>query len=1670
MKRLLALITSLLIASASIAQQPDYKELMDDPTVNFYDVVRAAEAHFAKIDKSAKGSGWKGFARWVAANEYKFYPSGDRSNVDPFFTTKAYQTFLSNNGGLPQLSSFTAGWNELGPATIDSITGHYSAGLGRLEDVYVDPANSNLIYIGSRSGGFWKTNDGGNTWAGTTDYLFATGVNAIAVSPTNPDSVLINIRNAQNGTSHGLYRSADGGSSWTISNFEPTAVGFGGLGTNFKIYEVAYHPLVANTVFVGTNKGIYRSTDNLATWTRLLNSAEITEIEFHPTNASIVYLTDTRSSNGNRDYVYRSTDGGASYSLSNQVPGNNNKSARISVSPACASCLYFASTDGVWRSTDEGQNFTFLSTPSESCNGFAVSDVDTTVMVYGYLNLETSSDGGQSFSQASNWYLGSSSHGSGTLQQKFDNTSFYVHADLRKARSVNGVLYVCTDGYLAKSSDSGNTWQLLSEGVPTRENYRLGISQSNHFRTMIGSQDNGSSIATEQGWVEFYGADGMEGIIHPLNDDWMMSSVQYGSRRRTLNGGLTQSSANPPGQGGEGDWIAPLTYDPNHHMRVYNFTDSIFVSEDFASSWTYRGVPAGFSGAIDLAEIAQNNSDIMVITRSSNIEKSTDGGASFTDIGGGLPNYSITDIAFDPNDDDVIIATFARYQNDNSKVWITTDGGSTWSNITSNLGNLPIRSVVIDHTDSSNIYLGAEIGVYTKSMNGTTWSLYNPNLPNMSVRELEINFGSNTLKAATWGRGLWEYGLVDRLDYPAVTYTTITDVPTTTTPAANINQFVTSEISYDNTLTSVWCEWSVGSPTFGNAIAMSNTSDSTWLSDTYLPNVAPGTDLYFKVFAVGSNNDTTETYKFMYNAQAAVPDVTPPVAICQNDTIFLNAAGMASITASDIDGGSFDNSGTPTLAASATSFTCANLGNNTVTITVTDSVGLTDNCTATVTVLDTLAPTAVCQAATVYLNSSGVATISPASINNSSSDNCSTPTLSIAPATLNCGNTGVNSVTLYATDASGLIDSCSASVTVMDTLAPTMVCQNATVYVDSSGTAALSVAMVDNGSSDNCGTPTLSLSSTALSCAAPGTQTVQLYGVDSAGNTDSCTATITVLDTIAPTIANCPGNQSIPTNSAGCMATATWNLPTASDNCQGAVLTSTHNSGDAFPQGTTSVSYTAVDSAGNSAGCTFDITITNSLLVVLDSVSDAACFDSLSGQAFITASGGMPTYTYDWDHDGTGDLDDAANQSGLGAGTYNLSVTDANGCVATTAATIAAPAALSVTVDSTIAPSVCGSSDGSIYVTTTGGTTNYTYDWSNDGVGDNDDPEDLTGIVSGMYWLTVTDANGCIATTSALINSFSAPNASVWLVTDVPCNGDSSGGISVVVQGGTAPFVYDWDNDGTGDNDDQASLSNVPAGSYHLTVTDANGCLDVASATVGSAPAILFTATTTDALCNGEASGTATILASGGTGTLTEDWALDPTALPAGMHSYSVTDSNGCAVSGTVTIGEPPVIAITTTAAPEQDAIGGTIDLTVSGGTPAYTFDWDNDGLGDADDTEDLADLAGNETYTVIIEDANGCIDSISTAVGSTVGIALVSSSAFNVFPNPNQGAFTIVLNEQNSKPNSAAVVNALGQQIHYREFSGQRISIQLGTVASGIYLLQVWDGASLQQQKIIVE
>ncbi len=867
--RKILLLSILFISLTSIGQT--WKKMLSNNRINFYEVVKSSESYFKTHNKKTKGSGYKKLMRWIYNNEYKYFPSGDRSHEDPLLLKHAWKNYLHNTPQARQLLQNNH-WQEIGPRNIDSITHHYSIGLGRVIDVL--PVSNDTLFLSSEAGGLWKSTDGGQTWTPKSDVLIASGADALAVAPLHHNKMYMDVQNPGNYYSYGIYRSNDGGDTWYESNFNPDNVGYGGLGDNFRIYTIKCHPTIDSLIFVGTNKGLFISTDDLQTWTQVSNIFDnaphgyVKSIAFHPTDPNTLYIMDDNDW-VNKDKIFISHDLGQTWTTSQQIvddSGNaNDRNAYLDTSPQCPDCVYFASDKGVWKSTDQGAHFTFIAKPNMGMvEGFAVNKDNPDNMIYGYVDVMNTTDGGQTWQQVTHWSLGSSNGTGSSYAEKLATATDYVHADLHPVKYQNGYFYIGTDGFMCKTQDGGNNWQIVSYGTGIRENYRLGVSQNEMNTVIIGSQDNGTGLHTEHGWVEITGGDGMEGIVLPLNENAFIGSYQHGSRFRSFDEGVVIQQMSPPSTD-NAYWTAPIAYDPNNQMTIYDFRDGVWKSEDFGSNWTQLNADlfgTGYWDNIRLAEIARNNSRIMLIANRADLKKSTDGGNTFTDISG-LPNLYITDVAFAPHDDNIMFTTYGNYDHPTDKIYMSLDGGVNWQNITYNLNNIPVHSLVVDNTPQHNMYAGTELGVFYKGFNDTTWLPLGQGLPKVKVSELEIQEGSNYLYVTSWGRGLWRIKLPGRENYPEIEKVSITNPPTLNFPKEGMLQTVKAKINYAGNLSSVIIKYSVNDNSLNQVMPM-NLVNGYWISDTHLPDVSAGDQIYFKIVATGSNNDTTETYMYMY--------------------------------------------------------------------------------------------------------------------------------------------------------------------------------------------------------------------------------------------------------------------------------------------------------------------------------------------------------------------------------------------------------------------------------------------------------------------------------------------------------------------------------------------------------------------------------------------------------------------------------------------------------------------------------------------------------------------------------------------------------------------------------------------------------------------------------------
>lgn len=373
------------------------------------------------------------------------------------------------------------------------------------------------------------------------------------------------------------------------------------------------------------------------------------------------------------------------------------------------------------------------------------------------------------------------------------------------------------------------------------------------------------------------------------------------------------------------------------------------------------------------------------------------------------------------------------------------------------------------------------------------------------------------------------------------------------------------------------------------------------------------------------------------------------------------------------------------------------------------------------------------------------------------------------------------------------------------------------------------------------------------------------------------------------------------------------------------------------------------------------ITITEpTVLVSSASVnSNISCYGLADGGATASATGGTTSYSYTWSNSAT-----TATISGVVAGTYSVTISDANGCTDSSAVTITQPAALVITIDSVDDVLCAGFTTGAMYTTTSGGTTNYSYSWTGGSTSSN-----LLNVASGTYGVTVTDAHSCTATAMDTVHELD-PLIVNDSINNNLCNGDSTGSVYMLVSGGQSPYGYSWSNGGSG-----SSELNLPAGSYVVTVTDENSCLVVDSIEVMEPTVLVTTDSMVTPLCNGDTNGSIYINASGGTSPYSYSWSSGGSAssesnIGAGSYVVIITDDNGCSNVDSLELTEPDALMLvldTLINSNCENGNDGSIDLSTTGGISPYSYAWSN-----LETTEDISGLAyGN--YVIVVTDTNNC-------------------------------------------------------------------------------------------------
>ncbi len=437
--------------------------------------------------------------------------------------------------------------------------------------------------------------------------------------------------------------------------------------------------------------------------------------------------------------------------------------------------------------------------------------------------------------------------------------------------------------------------------------------------------------------------------------------------------------------------------------------------------------------------------------------------------------------------------------------------------------------------------------------------------------------------------------------------------------------------------------------------------------------------------------------------------------------------------------------------------------------------------------------------------------------------------------------------------------------------------------------------------------------------------------------------------------------------------------------------------------------YSVTVTDANCAKDTVSVQVTQPPLLQasIPTFTNVMCNGNPSGGATASAIGGTVAYTYIWTPSGqTG-----KTASNLIATTYSVVITDANGCTATASTNITQPPLLTLNITSQNDVTCFGNNNGFINTSTAGGAGAYSYTWSN-----SPNTPNISNLGTGLYSLTVTDANNCSATVSASISEPTALLAFVPSQTDIRCYGDATGGASAGAIGGTGAYTYLW-NPGA-----QAtqSITNIIAGVYTVTITDNNGCTATKSVTLTEPPVLAANIISqTDILCNGNNTGSITVNAAGGIIPYNYSWnpsaqtSTTASGLNAGPYTVVVTDNNGCTMQANTTLTEPPVLTLNLSSTPDHCLLSdGAATAVAGGGTTNYTYSWSNSGA------TALLNNLGAGVYTLTLSDNNGCslVNSVAVLAAQADTFQFVSKTGTSCY-NGCDGTATLQLSGNANGP-----------------------------------------------------
>ncbi len=742
--------------NAALIGKRSFAEIMD--VVDNYYVSRNYQDNAQLFSEYKKWNRWA----WYAVRHLDNNGVVDYNAARYFEEAEKMQQYKQTN----RANTNSGFWTFVGPYTTTWANNTGSKGIGRVDRLAINPANTNVLVAATPAGGLWKTNDGGLNWFSISSNIPNCGISGVVISADDPSGNKIFILTGDGDSSGGgfvenfgfgrpcigILSTVDGGATWAVTGNSGTLL----AGTRgYKLLQVRGTPA---RLLAATNDGIYRTDNYGATWVQNgFVGSNLYDMEQHPTNDAVLY-----AAGGNT--VIISVNNGQSFTLTptfTPASSSSNRSA-LAVTPANPNEVYFlqcGASNRLYKSTDSGNNFNSINTTdliggqySYNC-ALAVNPANNNFILAGGINILSSADNGSNFLDTTKGLINS------------PPPPNYVHSDVHDlVYTPNGYLvYAATDGGVFVSNDDGINWDDRSNGLSSTQYYHMTGYNGTYNLLLGGAQDNGTAYTTNGSNMEYCsGGDGFS-VSFVSNDNDIFYMVANTLVRRYRRSTHTRSEISPGTNTDQTFYPSVIAHPTNNNILYVGYMNSIWRSSNQGDSWTnISSTGSSNSGSTHTGGLAVTAAfpDRLYAANETVVRRSDNQGTNWVTISGtsGWPSSfgSITDMACrNTSPDEIWVTTTGN--NGLNRVLYSGDAGATWINFTGSLPNMPVYSIVYDA--SGDAYIGTELGVFFMDYNMTDWVPFYNGMPLVPVTDLFVNETFGTIQASTFGRGIWESDL-----------------------------------------------------------------------------------------------------------------------------------------------------------------------------------------------------------------------------------------------------------------------------------------------------------------------------------------------------------------------------------------------------------------------------------------------------------------------------------------------------------------------------------------------------------------------------------------------------------------------------------------------------------------------------------------------------------------------------------------------------------------------------------------------------------------------------------------------------------------------------------------------------------------------------------------------